>query len=189
MVCQFCKKREATIHFTNVIGNRIEKIHICTSCADEKGFDYLKKSNFEKGDLLAGLMNLAFQAGSPEAASRRCGGCGRTYADFKKTGKLGCSQCYEVFREELEQILTSVHGDTCHKGKVPGRQGSRIDLMKKIHDLQKELRTMIELEQYERAAEIRDEITCLKNTGGGGAGKEPPCPSGKEGSAELGGQA
>jgi hypothetical protein len=48
---------------------------------------------------------------------------------------------------------------------------------------------MIELEQYERAAEIRDEITCLKNTGGGGAGKEPPCPSGKEGSAELGGQA
>ncbi len=188
MICQFCKKREASIHFTNVIGNRIEKIHICTACADEKGFDYLKKSNFEKGDLLAGLMNLAVQTGSDEAVKKRCGGCGRTYADFKKTGKLGCSQCYDVFREELEQILTSVHGDTCHKGKVPRRFGHRIDLMRRIHDLQKELRTMIELEQYERAAEIRDEIAALKGSAPAGGQEGPACCGGQDGSADRGGQ-
>ena len=41
MLCQVCKKREATIHFTNVVGSKVEKIHICPHCAEEKGFDYL----------------------------------------------------------------------------------------------------------------------------------------------------
>ncbi|MCK4538628.1 MAG: UvrB/UvrC motif-containing protein [Candidatus Krumholzibacteria bacterium] len=167
MLCQFCQEREATIHFTNVIGTRVEKIHICQDCADEKGFDYLKKSNFEKGDLLAGLMNLAAGVEKPGKVRKRCSGCDRTYADFRKTGKLGCSQCYEVFRTELDQVLTSIHGDTRHKGKVPERFGQRIDLSRKIHELQRELQNTIELEQYERAAEIRDEINSMKDSGTG----------------------
>lgn len=167
MLCQFCKKNEATIHFTNVVGNSVEKIHICPACADEKGFDYLKKSNFEKGDLLAGLMNLASGQGPGAGPKKRCESCGRSYSDFRKTGKLGCAHCYEVFREELEQVLTSIHGDTSHRGKTPERYGPRIDLTRRIHELQKELQKVIELEQYERAAEIRDEINTLRGTEAG----------------------
>lgn len=162
MLCQFCKKREATIHFTNVIGNEVEKIHICPECADEKGFEYLKKSNFEKGDLLAGLMDLATQAGSAAALARRCPGCGRTYEMFKKTGKLGCSGCYEFFEKELEPVLKSIHGNTGHVGKTPGRESRGIDRTKRLHELRAKLRLVIEMEEYERAAEIRDEINALK---------------------------
>ena len=162
MLCQFCNEREATIHFTNVIGTKVEKIHICPACADEKGFDYLKKSNFEKGDLLAGLMNLASQPAKGSSPRKRCESCGRSYSDFRKTGKLGCAGCYEVFREELEQVLTSIHGDTSHKGKTPVRYGPKIELTRRIHQLQKELQRVIDLEQYEKAAEIRDEINEIR---------------------------
>ncbi|MBN2071345.1 MAG: UvrB/UvrC motif-containing protein [Candidatus Krumholzibacteriota bacterium] len=162
MLCQFCKEREATIHFTNVIGKNVEKIHICTVCAEEKGFDYLKKSNFEKVDLLAGLMNLAAETSKGTSATKRCPGCGRTYAAFKKSGKLGCAQCYDIFRVRLDQVLSSIHGDTTHKGKVPVRYGKSVDLSRRIEELQYELGRVIELEQYEQAAVIRDEIKILK---------------------------
>ena len=134
------------------------------SVADEKGFEYLKKSNFEKGDLLAGLMNLAAESGAAPKTRKRCPGCGRTYAAFKKTGKLGCSQCYDVFSDQLEQVLRSIHGDTRHKGKMPERFDARIDHGRRIVELQNELGRVIELEQYERAAEIRDEIAELRRS-------------------------
>lgn len=168
MLCQFCKKREATIHFTNVVGSHVEKIHICTDCADEKGFEYLKKSNFEKGDLLAGLMNLAAQTGKRVQSNIQCPGCGRTYTAFRKTGKLGCSQCYEVFSEQLEQVLTSIHGHTRHVGKAPKRFTPRIDLSRRIIELQNELKKVIELEEYEKAAKLRDEINSLRDSAGEG---------------------
>lgn len=170
MLCQFCKKREATIHFTNVTGTRVEKIHICPACADEKGFDYLKKSNFEKGDLLAGLVDLTSGAAGAARKADRCTGCGRTYDDFKKTGKLGCSVCYETFSSQLEKILKSIHGDTKHIGKIPGKPGARSNNARILFELQKELRNVIEAEQYERAAEIRDRIKEL--TGGEGEGAD-----------------
>ena len=47
MICQFCRKKDATIHFTNVDGNDVQKIHLCRACAEARGFDYLKRSNFE----------------------------------------------------------------------------------------------------------------------------------------------
>ena len=162
MLCQFCNKRDATIHFTNVIGNSVEKIHICTVCAEEKGFDHLKKSNIEKGDLLAGLMNLAAETSKGTSSSKRCPGCGRTYAAFRKSGKLGCSQCYDVFRVRLDQVLSSIHGDTKHKGKVPARFGATVDLSRKIDELQEDLRRAVEIEEYEQAAVIRDEIKMLR---------------------------
>ncbi len=164
MICQFCKKREATIHFTNVIGKNVEKIHICKVCAEEKGFDYLKKSNFEKGDLLAGLMNLAAEMSKETSSRKRCPGCGRTYAAFKKSGKLGCSQCYDIFRERLDQVLSSIHGDTRHKGKVPDRFIESLNLSRRIFQLQEELEKVIKMELYEKAAVIRDEIKALKKT-------------------------
>lgn len=29
---------------------------------------------------------------------KKCPVCGRTYSDFRRDGKLGCSECYKVFR-------------------------------------------------------------------------------------------
>ncbi len=170
MICQICKKRDATIHFTNVVGNKVEKIHICSHCAEEKGFDYLKKSNFAMGDLLSGLLSSAAKAVERKDARGQCSNCGMTFSRFKKGGRLGCPECYEVFRKQLLPLLRSVHGETRHVGKVPNRFGEEVTLKRRVLELRKELSRAIEMEEYERAAEIRDEIRSLDTFIGEGNG-------------------
>lgn len=166
MLCQFCRKRSATIHFTNVVGSDVQKIHICRECAEEKGFEYLKKSNFEKHDLIAGLMSAA--APQRERGPRtvnKCANCGRTYALFSKSASLGCSKCYECFGTDIAKVLKRVHGNARHLGKAPRRYCSeRTNTRRRIRDLREELRAAVECENYERAAELRDEIDGLRGS-------------------------
>lgn len=162
MICQFCKKREASIHFTNVVGNKVDKIHICHQCAEEKGFDYLKKSNFAMGDLISGLFESSATEAETGTTKTSCPNCGTVFATFKKVGKLGCSQCYESFEAELLPLLRSIHGNTTHMGKVPKRFCQQVNLQRRVMELQEELSRAVEREEYERAAEIRDEIKTLK---------------------------
>jgi protein arginine kinase activator len=157
MKCQFCGKNSANIHFTNVVGNDVQKIHICRTCAEAKGFDYLKKSNFEKNDLLAGLVE---KKGGPK---RRCKHCGRTYAAFSKSAGLGCSKCYESFGEDIAKVLKRIHGNARHYGKSPRRYCSeKVNARRRIRALEDELRISVEVENYERAARLRDEIADLR---------------------------
>ena len=167
MRCQFCKKRTATIHFTNVVGSKVQKIHICRECAEEKGFEYLKKSNFEKNDLFAGLMtSTSFPEGSPGSGGLSvCGSCGRTYAEFSKSASLGCSKCYEEFRNGINKVLRSIHGDARHRGKSPRRMCTeKLHARRRIRELQEELNIAVEVEDYERAAELRDEIKWMRDS-------------------------
>jgi len=168
MLCQVCKKREATIHFTNVVDSKVEKIHICPQCAEEKGFDYLKKSNFAMGDLVAGLLDSALSDAEADEGKGRCPNCHRSYDSFKKIGRLGCSNCYDFFQEQLIPLLSSIHGNTRHRGKVPKRFRDRVNADRRVLELEEELSRTIACEKYERAAELRDEIKRLRNDTEGG---------------------
>jgi protein arginine kinase activator len=161
MICQICKKRSATIHVTNVLGKDVQKIHICRSCAEAKGFDYLKKSNFEKTDLLAGLVGSTLpEKGAPK---RRCEHCGRTYAAFSKSAGLGCSKCYESFGDDIAAVLKRIHGNARHYGKSPRKYCTeKVNARRRVRALEEELRIAVEIENYERAARLRDEIAGLK---------------------------
>jgi protein arginine kinase activator len=168
MQCQFCKKREATIHVTNVEGSKVRAIHICPLCAEERGFDELKKSNFAMTDFVAGLFDSAFAAAEKGASPDSCPNCGTSYSAFQDVGRLGCSQCYEFFQKQLLPLLRSIHGNTRHLGKVPQRYGKQVSLRRKVRELQEELELAVQLEQFERAAELRDEIRRLSQTERGG---------------------
>ncbi|MGD1048916.1 MAG: UvrB/UvrC motif-containing protein [Candidatus Krumholzibacteriaceae bacterium] len=168
MQCQFCKKREATIHVTNVENNKVRAIHICPLCAEERGFDELKKSNFAMTDFVAGLFDSAFAAVEKGASPDSCPNCGTSYSAFQDGARLGCSQCYEFFQKQLIPLLRSIHGNTRHLGKVPLRYGKQVSLRRKVRELQEELELAVQLEQFERAAELRDEIRRLSQTERGG---------------------
>jgi protein arginine kinase activator len=161
MKCQFCKEKDAIIHVTNVIGNDVQKIHVCAECAEAKGFDNLKKSNFEKTDFLAGLVDSALPG--KEDGGKKCGHCGRTYAAFSKSAGLGCSKCYESFGDDIAKVLKRIHGNTRHFGKSPRRYCTeKVNTRRRIRALEDELRISIEVENYERAARLRDEISDLR---------------------------
>ena len=91
-----------------------------------------------------------------------CPHCGFTQADFKKAGRLGCSDCYKVFAEGLEGLLKTMHKGTRHVGKVPAVYRQSQDLADKLKSLQKKLEKAIASEDFESAASLRDEVKALR---------------------------
>lgn len=85
-----------------------------------------------------------------------------TYSQFSKIGRFGCSSCYKYFGDRLDPLFKRVHGNTVHVGKVPKRSGGRIQLKRKIDDLKLELQQRIQQEEFEEAAQLRDQIRTLE---------------------------
>lgn len=160
MLCCVCKQREARVHLTQIVGDKMHKVDLCDECAAEKGVN--DPTGFALTDLLVGLGS-SQQIEQPGASRQlRCPRCGFTQADFKKAGRLGCGDCYTTFAETLEPLLKSMHRGTRHVGKVPhGLQKAR-DLTDKLKALQKRLEKAIAEEDFEQAALLRDEIKATK---------------------------
>ena len=102
-------------------------------------------------------------SGLQKEAGLECEHCGMTWAEFRQGGLLGCSHDYEVFEKDLTPLLQRAHeGATHHVGKVPTRRrrGGRVTMKRQIDvtKLRKELAKAVELEDYERAAKLRDQI-------------------------------
>jgi protein arginine kinase activator len=56
-----------------------------------------------------------------------------------------------------------MHKGTRHVGKVPENLRSKRDLSERMNSLQKKLTKAIETEDFEQAAQLRDEIKQLSN--------------------------
>lgn len=161
MQCCVCKQKEATVHLTQIVGEKMQKVDLCEECAKEKGVN--DPTGFSLADLLMGLgasQEIADAAGSSDA---RCPRCGFTQADFKKAGRLGCAECYGTFAEGLEGLLKTMHKDVRHRGKVPQALRGSQDLRDRLASLQKKLAHAVAEEDYELAALVRDEIKALKD--------------------------
>jgi protein arginine kinase activator len=167
MECQECHIRPATLHFTKIVNGKKMEVHLCEKCAKEKG-DVMAGSNaFSIHNLLSGFLNfeqMATQTNDEEVLEvLKCPKCGLTYNEFAKIGKFGCGECYEAFRDHLDPILRKVHaGNTVHTGKIPKRTGKSINLKRKIKSFKEELQRLVEQEEFEKAAIVRDKIRALE---------------------------
>jgi len=163
MTCQLCKQREATVHLTQIVESEMKKVDICDQCAKEKQLN--NPTTFELADLLLGLgAGKELEKGDDDAGKTevRCPNCGFGQADFKKSARLGCSECYEVFAEGLAAMLKGMHKGTQHRGKVPPKVQRVVEAGALITRLEKQLRTAVAAENFEAAARIRDEIRASK---------------------------
>lgn len=163
MICQECEAKPATLHFTKIINGEKTEFHICEVCARDKGELIPGTPNgFSIHNLLSGLLDFD-PAGTGnkkgiKSEQSRCENCGLTYSQFGKLGRFGCSSCHKHFSERLEPLLRRVHGSTVHVGKIPRRSGGMIKYKREIENLKQEMQVHIEQEEFEQAAEIRDEI-------------------------------
>jgi protein arginine kinase activator len=154
----FCKQNAATVHLTQIVGDKMQKVDLCEECAKQKGVN--DPAGFSLADLLLGL------GASQEISSGqdvKCPNCGFTQADFKKAGRLGCSQCYATFAEGLEGLLKSMHKGVKHVGKVPIALRQTRDLSDRLKHLQKKLDKAVTAEDFEQAASLRDEIKVTRD--------------------------
>lgn len=92
---------------------------------------------------------------------KRCEVCGSTAININKYGKLGCANCYEVFKDELIETLKNLHPEILHKGKVPKSAPVNIKNDVQVQSLKEQLEQAIKLENFELAVTLRDEIKKL----------------------------
>ena len=161
MLCDFCKENEATVHFSQVVGDKVKKVDICEACAKAKGFTDPSSIGM-LGDMLG---EFATEQMPAEAEGLRCPACGFTLANFKKTGRLGCGVCYETFESGLKPLLKAMHKGERHVGKAPHQAMHARELTERIKTLEQELARAIKDERYEQAAQLRDEIRALEAKG------------------------
>ena len=98
-----------------------------------------------------------------------CDKCGTSLNSFKKTGHLGCENCYKVFEPSLLPVLRGIHMNIKHTGKRPGERVT-VDTGKqkpngtqnKKEQLKIKLREAVSVENFEEAARLRDQITLLE---------------------------
>jgi len=161
MLCDICKQNVATVHLTQMVEGKTKKVDLCEGCSKAKGVD--DPTGFSIADLLLGLGAAQDMEQATGGAEVKCPHCGFTQADFKKAGRLGCAECYQVFSEGLEGLLKTMHKGTKHMGKFPAVLKESRDLSDKLKQLQKKLDKAISDEDFEAAAQLRDELKHVRN--------------------------
>lgn len=132
--CEICSA-PATVFLTQIINGKSTKFCLCAKCAQERGL--LDPDAFDLAEKL--FPNLQGQFGKEGAADpaapipalqslplTSCPICSFTLQDYKNVGRLGCSECYNVFEEEILPLLTQIQPDSHHHGKRPnGRKSAK----------------------------------------------------------------
>lgn len=172
MLCEKCHERPATVHYTQIVNGHQTKMHLCEVCAGQGqagGFGFMPQINLH--NILASFLSQAPPAHPFATAARQrtsCPTCGTTENSFAQKGLLGCGDCYRHFGDRLEPLMRRVHGSSNHAGKVPERTGGQAKLARKIKDMKEQMQQAVAREEFERAAQLRDEIRQLEQQLAGG---------------------
>ena len=168
--CEICSD-VASVFLTQVINGKSTKFCLCAKCAKERGL--LDPDAFDLAEkLFPNLKKLAEEKSSHPLDSpvsvlgpkslTSCPVCSFTLKDFRKVGRLGCSEGYQIFEEEILPLLNQFQSDSQHHGKTPEKAEIRENEARTINDLEQQLSLAIAKENYELAAQLRDEINQLR---------------------------
>ncbi len=169
MKCDECGGGPSTVRYTEIVDGQLRTWNLCEQCSRSRGVGPGLSSI--AGPLVNILMSLLEDAGldeaGPENGTTSCPRCGLTYEEFRRTGRLGCDDCYEAFREELRPLLRRIHGCTEHVGGFPPGRSEPVESLRELRRLRTELERAVAREDYERAADLRDEIRTMVESGPG----------------------
>ena len=168
MICQNCNKNEATIHVTDVFPiteerpqAAVNEQHLCEICAQTKDLPHAQAPGMAVQANVWKLLQITAEQ-KRRREELKCKGCGMSVDEFRSKGRLGCAECYEVFRGPIAELLERVHGAMQHIGRVPGLSDDDLERMQRLSELRRELDAAVREEAYESAAGIRDEIDTLE---------------------------
>ena len=159
MVCESCGKNPVTMCVKTIINGELTEYSLCAECAQKLGYGNMLTGlgrNFSS--LLGGFFG---DADPTEEETVHCKCCGSSFDDIARSGKVGCAECYHTFYDRLIPLIHRIHGNTKHRGKVPGDvpqvlPNNQLSLMRN------ELREAINSENFEQAAALRDRIRELE---------------------------
>jgi protein arginine kinase activator len=186
MLCERCGIREANIRYTEIRNGVKTEHNYCSVCARELNFgpySALIDGDFPLGKILSGLLGQPAATGQEDELSEiSCPTCGTTYREFIDNSCFGCADCYHVFDPLIGEKIRKLQDSGTHTGKVPKMRpaaGSTSTVNQsgdlafpteeKIRQLNRQMQDAVKREDYEKAAECRDQINALKKNEGPGA--------------------
>lgn len=169
MKCDFCDQK-STVFLTQLVEGQMKKVCLCEACAKERGVT--DPTGFSLADVLLGglpggpgSITVSSSAVAP-GNGKKCATCGFTLDDLRRVRRMGCSDCYATFNEEVNQMIRGMHKGISHVGKVPEGLMALQFRNQRIEELRSRLDQAIASESYEEAAGIRDEIRNLDEVKG-----------------------
>ncbi|MDR0363002.1 MAG: hypothetical protein LBJ46_10030 [Planctomycetota bacterium] len=148
-----------------------KEVHICESCAAEKGFNMQTAASLPQ---LLGMAAKKKDAGAPKPSRFAsdedilCPKCGSRWSDFKAKGRLGCPEDYTAFKEKLHPLIACqlavvpIGSGPLHVGKHPGKRIVIDSVAREARNLELGLKRAVSEERYEDAARIKSELDALK---------------------------
>lgn len=168
MKCQNCGEYDANVEYTQIVNGEKLHLHLCSRCANDMNIGL----NFDFGinDIFSSFFGeMPELKVLPKENILKCDVCGTSYEEFINEGKLGCPNCYIVFEEKLDDVLKRFHGANKHIERRKThtlnnikKENKKLTSKEKKEILKKELADCIRVEDYEKAAVIRDKIKKLE---------------------------
>lgn len=177
MICQSCQKEEATVHFTEIIDGKVNELNLCKKCAEEKGISLTVSDAFSEF-----ISSMTGDQAQTEDDGRCCPRCGLSFKELRQGGRLGCGECYTTFEDSLRALIKNIQKGPKHTGKSPpgfkeeviiktvtvspvmdSNEKVAIDKEAQIKELRGKIKAAIALEEYEKAAHLRDWIKDLES--------------------------
>ena len=150
MKCEHCGKNEAQVVVTVFLeGETVQQFRLCEAC---------RAAQEAEGKLAAPM-------GKPQSVRDLvCHGCGLHFAEFCRTGHLGCPDCYLEFEAHLTALLRQTCGTDYFERdfSVKPEEGNGATLRDQLLELEHALQEAVREERYEMAAQIRDEVEMLR---------------------------
>ena len=175
MKCEICHEADAAAVIHVKKDGEDKELFVCKSCAAKAKHPAKKKPSPERDnraitfgedeeppEFVKNLVEatLGFMKGVAESGHRthsKCPACKTTWEQIKKTGRLGCPNCWKAFAKSIhETFLTGAYGPK-HVGAMPATvtgEASRAYL-------ERELKAAVAREDFKRAAALKRLIDAL----------------------------
>ena len=168
MKCQSCGKKEATVRYIEKINGQKQEMYFCIECAKKLGF-------VDFSNMFSPIFTNIPNVFNELEENLKCKLCGYTFDDYTNTGMFGCPKCYETFSNRLDDIFLKLHGKNRHidlrdkksqinsnKKEESNKHEYTLSKQEEILQLKDKLKELVEQEEYEKAAIIRDKIKVLE---------------------------
>lgn len=176
MLCERCRIREANIKYMEVINGNKTEHNLCAQCAKEMDFGHYSAifdGDFPLAKLLSGLLGVEDNPQKQEKFNHiLCPTCNTSYEDFVKDSTFGCQDCYGVFSLLIDESIKQIQGSDIHTGKHPlyhqgqqkpaPQQNEEDRAAEEIRIWEAKLQEALKKEEYEIAAQCRDQIKALR---------------------------
>ncbi len=159
MPCDKCGA-PSVYHSTFIVNGVSQKTNLCRDCALKEGVFSNQSTNIFE-DLFSSFQDLL---GFDEVENVVCPVCKTSLREFKNSGLLGCPNCYETFKAEIQDVIKRVAPFPTHKQEAikPVAKKEKLTKEEKINRLREDMKLAVSEERYEDAAKIKKQIAKLE---------------------------